>query len=76
MESSAPSVGDTARLGAEAGRAVSVLTPSLLDGLAEVGPKVVGIFEADGREDGVSIVELGKLYVSRPVTRHLVGLAS
>ena len=34
------------------------------------------IFEADGREDGVSIVELGKLYVSRPVTRHLVGLAS
>jgi len=34
-----------------------------------------GIFEADGREDGVSIVELGKLDVSRAVTCHLVSFA-
>jgi hypothetical protein len=34
-----------------------------------------GIFEAHGREDGISIVHFGKLYILRPVTGHLERLA-
>src|SRR5262249_51691286 len=33
------------------------------------------IFEAHGREDGVSIVEFGKLDILWPIARHLIGLA-
>src|SRR5262245_34925034 len=34
-----------------------------------------GIFEAHGREDGISIVDFGKLDVLRPIPCHLKGLA-
>jgi len=34
-----------------------------------------GIFEAHGREDGVSIIHFGELYILRPIARHLKRLA-
>src|SRR5262249_52878195 len=34
-----------------------------------------GIFEAHGREDGISIVEFSKLHILWPIARHLIGLA-
>ena len=33
------------------------------------------IFEAHGREDGISVIELGELNILRPITSHLIGLA-
>src|SRR5262249_34211497 len=53
---------------------------SCIDGIKERANLALlakaSIFEAHGREDGISIVEFGKLDILGPIARHFIGLAS